>query len=116
MTGMNNKEIIAYIFSTYDFADVLVKKIQNEEETENRQHFFLTLLYIEKIMDVYGRELIVRNAHEIQDASIDPDALLTEAHKRIDALRKHIHTFLDTREFTSTFQESGTAITRNWSV
>jgi hypothetical protein len=87
---MNNAQLHDFLFDLYDFADTIAAKIQPGEPENNS--YFMTLVYIEDIMDKYGRGLVLDAAQTADPPTTDPQALLRTANERLNQLRERIET------------------------
>lgn len=80
------KQLHDFLFNLYEFADVLSAKIPDPQQpyaTDAMLYPFM--VYIEDIMDLYGRQLVVEAA---KDAGLDSEVSLREAHAKLDVLRE----------------------------
>jgi hypothetical protein len=94
---MNLKQLYDFLFSLYDYADYLADNISPENMDNNS--YFMSLIYIEEMMDSYGRGLIHRTALSINASDTES---LAEAHRRIDLLRKRIRDLRSRYDFNGT--------------
>lgn len=108
---MQGKELHDFLFQLYDFADILADKIEHGT-SDNLGAQFLTLVYIEQIFDMYGRDLISQSARE---ASLDSGVALSEAHRRIDLLRARIQNLVETHNFNESLRQASEKILHEWS-
>lgn len=95
---MNNTELINFLFQLYDYADYLAQNIRPENNPIDNNNYFMSLIYIEEMMDSYGRGLIMKAAHDDENYEQYRD----EAHRRIGILRSKITELRNTYEFTDT--------------
>lgn len=105
-----NKPLYQYIFDMLDYADALIPLIQpNESDNGN---YFMTLLYIEDILDSYGRSFV---RHSADASGEDGQIHMVNATRRMDELRTNIQELATTFDFEETIRLKNESMTRNWS-
>jgi hypothetical protein len=109
---MHGKKVYDFLFDLYDYADYIAGEIQ--PGNADNASYFMTLIYIEDIMDTYGRGLIHTTAINSADPGIDPSEALHEAHRRIDLLRERILSLKTEYNLGATVQQFTDKINRNW--
>ena len=98
-----------YITELLDFAEKITLRIV-PGEFENSS-YFMTLVYIEDILDKYGRGMISMTA---ADAGLDGHAMLAEANRRMDSLRKTISELNSAHEYDEALKSRAIELTKNW--
>lgn len=106
---MGSKNVHVFLFQLYDYADYLAGKIQ--PGNSDNGNYFISLLYIEEMMDSYGRSLICASA---KDAGADESAALSEAHRRIDLLRGRIQSLYQEFDFDEILERKTEKLLRDW--
>lgn len=106
---MDQKQLYDFLFELYDYADYLADRIQPNNPDNN--NYFMSLIYIEEMMDAYGRGLINEAAHEIDQNDRDS---LKEAHRRIDLLRQRINELRSTFAFDDVVTGKTQKLLRDW--
>lgn len=108
---MNEKPLYQYIFEMLDYADRIAALIQpGQRDNEN---YFMTLIYIEDILDKYGRSIAYHDSSENGD-DVDGHDRLVLATKRMDLLREQIRYFSQAYDFDEVIQVRGEGMYRNW--
>lgn len=108
---MNKKPTYEYIFDLLDYADDLVELIPTVDDFERNQ-YFVTLVYIEDILDIYGRGLVLHSANDKEEGT--GRELMGKATKRMDELRDKIHSLMRLYEFDSSLDEASKRIATRW--
>lgn len=107
---MTEKPMYQYIFEMLDYADRIAALIQpGEYDNEN---YFMTLIYIEDILDKYGRGIAYQGASGGEDS--DGHDRLVLATKRMDLLREQIRHFSQMYDFDEAIKDRGDSMYRNW--
>lgn len=106
---MTPKELHDFLFHLYDYADYLAEQITPNNPDNNA--YLASLGYIEDMMDIYGRGLIRQSAEQ---GGLDSSASLTEAHRRIDLLRKRMSYLRKTYSFDDAIGQAEKRLSRNW--
>lgn len=106
---MNQQELHGFLFKLYDYADYLAGEV--EKDSLDRDSYFISMLYVEAMMDTYGRGLISQSAKE---SGKDQSAALAEAHRRIDLLRQQIDSLRHKYNFDEAIKQAGDRIKRDW--
>ena len=109
---MDTKPLYQYIFDLLDYADELAKLILSGGQDNN--NYFMTLVYIEDILDKYGRGLVLDSAKEYVPQGVDPSGLLKIATQRMDALRKTIRIYAQQYDFDETLKARGESMYQDW--
>lgn len=109
---MQPKQIHDFLFQLYDYADYLADRIE-AGDPESRM-FFLTLVFIEKMFDTYGRGLVSESAEEANDPTLDRSESLKEAHRRIDVLRARIDQLAKINNYDNVLEDYGHQLTAEW--
>lgn len=107
---MDQKQLYDFLFRLYDYADHLADSIKPNNPDNN--NFYISLIYIEEMMDSYGRGLINETAHQINQNDRDS---LKEAHRRIDLLRQRINQLRDEFDFDDVVTGKTEKLLRDWS-
>jgi hypothetical protein len=80
------RQLHDFLFELYDFAYLLsTKMLDSNKPYATDASFYPLMVYIEDIMDTYGRQLILESA---KAANLDEEESLREAHARLDTLRE----------------------------
>lgn len=108
---MNKKPIYEYIFDLLDYADDLAELIPSVDNYERNQ-YFVTLVYIEDILDIYGRGLVLHSANDHEEGT--GRELMSKATKRMDELRGKIHNLMHLYEFDPSLDEASKRIATRW--
>lgn len=106
---MSPKELYDFLFKLYDYADYLAEEIK--PGNYDNKNYYMSMIYIEEIMDSYGRGLINSAAHQLDENDRDS---LREAHKRIDALRQKIYDLKQSYDFEDVVAGKTEKLTRDW--
>lgn len=110
---MNNSELPDFLFHLYDYADYIADQIR--PNNPNNGQYFLTLVFIEKMFDQYGRGLIASMAQEADGGDGDASSrALSEAHRRIDLLRERIRKLSEEYDFNETLDRAGKQVASEW--
>ena len=110
---MNNKPLYEDIFNLLDFAERLVPLVDNDED--DRNNYFMTLIYIEDVIDSYGRSMVNRSSIEAGVDSEKNTELRNEANQRLKALRDNISEFTKKYDFNSTLESHAHDLVKTWS-
>lgn len=106
---MNEKPLYQYVFDMLDYADAISVKITPEEYDKN--NYFMTLVYVEDILDKYARGLVRESAAE---SGQDGSAYLKLATERMDRLRKVIRRLSQTYDFDEILSKKGESFYLDW--
>ncbi len=115
---MDPKQLHDFLFSLYDYADYLADTISSQNDTDYNNSYYMSLLYIEDMMDKEGRMLIRRAADQITGDGHDS---LSEAHHRLDLLRKRIsdlrkeYSFIESASGRDIVEVRTESLVRDWS-
>lgn len=111
---MQGKKLYDFLFELYDYADYIGDRIKPGDFDNPR--YFITMVLIEKFFDSIGRGEI-KQAAEVALANgqdIDPTEALSEAHRRIDALRGRISELAQQYDFDQSLEYAGRTIAEDW--
>lgn len=106
------KESYRYIFDLLDFADDIIAQI-SPEDADKEMHF-MTLVYIEDILDKYGRGLVVESGRATGLSEDDIANLKYSANERMDAMRKTLAELVKQHDFDSTLDGKIEQFKREW--
>jgi len=109
---MNTKPMYQYMAELLDFAEEISARI-HQDEFEN-ESYFMTLIYIEDILDKYGRGLASRSA---RDRGLTKEQILTvriDLNTRLEALRAKIRNLSQAYDFDQAMTERAQSIIRDW--
>lgn len=109
---MQPKQVHDFLFQLYDYADYLADRIE-AGDPESRM-FFLSLVFIEKMFDTYGRGLISESAHNANDPALSGSESLTEAHRRVDVLRARIDQLAKANNYDSVLEDYSHQLATEW--
>ena len=98
-----------HIAELLDFAEVVAKRIVPGEFDNN--NYFMTLVYVEDILDTYGRAVVSRSADE---NNLDGHALKGDASRRMEALRSTIARLNSDHAFDEALVQSAGRLVKNW--
>ncbi len=101
-----------HIFNLLDFADDLTTRILAGDP--DNSSYFLTLVYIEDILDSYGRSFVPTTAREAGCSEDEAQALKNEAASRMDALRHTLSELVNTYDFDRTMDEASRRFASEW--
>lgn len=107
--NMDEQTLHDFLNKMYDYADYLAAAIQ--PENRDNGSYFMSLIYIEDILDSYGRGLILSSAKQI---GLDGSAELSEAHRRLDLLRGRIHDLAQQYNFDDDLLRKSEKFKRDW--
>lgn len=106
---MDSKKLYDFLFQLFDYADYLVEEINPNNPDNN--NYFISLVYIEDIMDKYGRGLISKTGRELNPEDTES---LEEAHRKIDFLRKKINALKTAYDFNGVVINRTESLIRDW--
>lgn len=109
---MNTKPLYEQIFNLLDFADTIVGML--ETEASERSNYFMTLIYVEDILDKYGRGLILHSALDSGKSQEESRALMAEANQRMDKLRRQIRNYSQQFDFDELLKTKGERMYQDW--
>lgn len=107
-----SKPLYQYIFDLLDYADAIAERISPSEPEKN--NYFMTLVYIEDILDKYGRGLVVQSSREAGEDEADSRELLKRANQQMDALRKKIRLYSQQYDFDEVLSSRGKLMYEDW--
>jgi hypothetical protein len=106
------KQLHVFLFELYDFAYLLsTKMLDTNKPYATEASFYPFMVYIEDIMDSYGRQLILESA---KDANLDAEESLKEAHARLDTLREMLNNLKELPPVVDAVDEASKRIKNNW--
>lgn len=106
---MDSKKLHDFLFQLFDYADYLVEEINPNNPDNN--NYFMSLIYIEDMMDKYGRGLISKTGRELNPEDTES---LEDAHRRIDYLREKINLLKDIYDFNGVVSKRSDSLIRDW--
>lgn len=106
---MEEKPLYKYIFDMLDYAEIISTKIKPGDHDNN--NYFMTLVYVEDILDKYGRGLVIDSANE---SGQDGSELLKLANERMDKLRKTIRNLSQVYDFDEILINRGKGLYQDW--
>ncbi len=93
-----------HLLSLFDYADQLCSLIvTNDTKTRN---YFMTLVYIEDIIDSYGRDILFTHSSQNEDAEKSRETI----NRRLESLRKSIRTLSQMYNFDETLRQHSQAL------
>jgi hypothetical protein len=109
---MQNKLLYEYIFTMMDYGDRLAEMINlNDAGNIDNGNYFISLVYIEDMLDKYARGLVL---HSSEEAGLDGSEQLKLANQRMDQLRANIRRFVQQGEFDDLLQKRGRQFYEDW--
>ncbi|HVV25720.1 MAG TPA: hypothetical protein VHC21_01675 [Candidatus Saccharimonadales bacterium] len=109
---MNDKPLGQYVIDLLDYADAIADRIAPSEP--DKSSYFMTLVYIEDVLDTYGRGLLwdlYRATGKDEDES---RALKGHINQRVEALRHQIRLFSQQYDFDETLKSRGESMYQDW--
>ena len=110
-THMESKPMYQYIFDMLEYADKIATLIQ--PGNSDNGNYFMTLIYIEDILDKYGRGLVFTSANEIGE---DGHELMIAATQRMDHLRATLHDLMITGQYNDVLETRCRTMVRDWTL
>ena len=95
-----------------DFADEITGLVQKNEFDKNS--YFMTLIYVEDILDKYGLGLASDSAREDGLTEEQVSEIRVLLNTRLEVLRATIRNFSQTYDFDKTISERGKEMLRDW--
>ena len=95
-----------------DFADEIGDLIQQDDFDKNS--YFMTLVYVEDILDKYGRGLASQSARDTALTEEQTSEIRKHLNARLDALRLRIRNFSQAYDFDEILTERGQFMLRDW--
>lgn len=102
-----------YMIELLDFADEIDNLIQPDDFDKNS--YFMTLVYVEDILDKYGRGLASQSARQAALTEEQVTAIRQHLNMRLDALRLRIRAHSQAYDFGEVMAERGRGMLRDWS-
>ncbi|HSX35358.1 MAG TPA: hypothetical protein VLH84_00315 [Patescibacteria group bacterium] len=109
---MNTRPLFEQVLGLLDFANDIASKITTDEHDKNS--YFMTLVYVEDILDIYGRMLIMRSASESGVSEAGISDLSRSANERLNKLRGQIRQFSQQYDFDDVLKSKGESMYRDW--
>lgn len=101
-----------HMIELLDFADEIGDLIQQDGFDKNS--YFMTLVYVEDILDKYGRGLAFQSAHEYGLTEEQVSETRINLNARLEALRASIRNFSQMYDFDEVLVERGRGMFRDW--
>lgn len=101
-----------YIFNVLDFADELAGRIK--PDNPDNSNYFMTLVYVEDILDKFGRGFVLKMATESGHSSDEANNLMHQTTTRLDTLRQKISGFVQSYDFDETLDNKAEQLKREW--
>lgn len=109
-SSMKEQDIPIFLLELFDYADYIADRIQ--PNSLDNSSYFLTLVYIEDIMDAYGRGLIYRSLKNSDE--VKASATQSEAVQRLELLRGRIRSLSQQYDFDDTLTHCGKGMYQDW--
>lgn len=109
---MDEKPLYAHIFNLLDYADVVYPLIT--ADAQDKEGYFMTLVFIERVLDNYGRGFVSVSARDSGMHEEYVKEMLHLANRRMDELRANIRKLSQIYDFDETLHEWGAEMYRNW--
>jgi hypothetical protein len=106
------KQKYSHIFNLLDFADELINRIKPGELDNG--NYFMTLVYIEDVLDTYGRGFVLTTARESGHSDNEASALMYTATARMDLLRQAINDLSQVYDFNDVLDGKAERFRRDW--
>jgi hypothetical protein len=100
------------IIELLDFADEISDLIQQDDFDKNS--YFMTLVYVEDILDKYGRGLASQSARDTALTEEQTSEIRKHLNARLDALRLRIRNFSQFYNFDDAITERSQGMLRDW--
>jgi hypothetical protein len=107
---MQPKELHDFLFKLYDYADYLIAEL-TKGNCSDANVYIASLVYIEDMMDTYGRSLVSQSMITL---GADQGESLAEAHRRIDHLRQDMMQLRKEYDFNNAIEQAEKRLSRNW--
>lgn len=92
---MDMKPLHQHIYDLLDFSDSLQALMQESPDERDNFNYLTTLIYIEDVLDKYGRGFAhVENNHRGSE-EVDTREFNSRVTSRMDELRRFIRTYID---------------------
>ena len=101
-----------HIFNLLDFADEIAGRIT--PEASNKEQYFMTLVYIEDILDKYGRSFVRQEAIRAGLPDEESNSLTSEVNRRMDELRTTLAQLVQQYDFDTTLDHKISQFQREW--
>jgi hypothetical protein len=96
-----------------DFADEIGDLIRQDDFDKNS--YFMTLIYVEDILDKYGRGIASHSARDTALTEEQISEIRKHLNARLDALRSRIRNFSQAYNFDDVITERSQGMLRDWS-
>lgn len=107
-----NKQPYEHIFNLLDFADELAGRIK--PGNPDNGNYFMTLVYVEDILDKFGRGFVLTTVQESGRSNDEADNLMHQATTRMDSLRQTIRQFAQLYDFDEVLDNKAKQLKREW--
>jgi hypothetical protein len=101
------------IIELLDFADEISSLIRQDDFDKNS--YFMTLVYVEDILDKYGRGLASQSARDAALTEEQTAEIRKYLNMRLDELRLRIRDYSQTYDFDEVIAERSRGMLRDWS-
>ena len=101
-----------YMSELLDFAEQVSTRIQQDEYENNS--YFMTLVYVEDILDKYGRGLASQSAREAGLTEEQISAIRRDLNTRLEKLRDQIRNLSQVYNFDQAMIERSQSMIRDW--
>jgi len=101
-----------YMSDLLDFAEQVSTRIQQDEFDNNS--YFMTLVYVEDILDKYGRGLASQSAREAGFAEEQILAIRRDLNIRLETLRAQIRDLSQLYNFDQAMVERSQSMIKDW--
>lgn len=105
---MSVKNIAQYIFDLLDYAEEINKLIEPGNDNAN---YFMTLVYIEDILDKYGRSFM---SDYSAVEGVDIRQLSSVVNQKLNILRGNIRKHSQLYDFDQVIQQRGESMLKDW--
>ncbi len=107
-----NIQSYEHVFNLLNFADELTGRIK--PGNPDNDNYFMTLVYVEDILDKYGRDFVLRAAQESGHSADEASAMMHQAAARMDSLRQTISSFAQLYDFNEVLDSKAKQFKREW--
>lgn len=109
---MNEKPLYQHVFNLLDYTDEITALLQPDAEDKNS--YFMTLLYIEGMLDSYARGFVASKYLGTDFTEDDIFAIRKDLNSRVEALRSTIRSFAQMYNFDDVIIDTNNELYKRW--